>query len=112
MSSALSRRSTELFRGFRPVFAQQPRQGAIGEELSASLTRWTIVSFVRGVANALHLAAAAGARFFVATMYCHAGAKCRYLFRKFVTRFFAQTFNPLHESRARRGMKTSDFRII
>src|ERR1700677_1201731 len=52
----------QLIQRARPVLAQQPRQAAVGQHLAPCLAARAIVGFVVGVANPLHLFAAARAR--------------------------------------------------
>src|SRR6185295_17768325 len=44
----------ELFERARPVFLEQPRQRAVGEQFPTGLAGRTVVHFIGGVADALH----------------------------------------------------------
>src|SRR5260370_24189986 len=70
----------ELLERARPVRPQEPRQTAIGKNLSASLASSTIIRFVVRVANPLNLFSTSWAGLAVASVNGHVLAKRRDIF--------------------------------
>ena len=58
----------ELFQSARPVLLEQARKRAVRQELAARLADGAVIGLVIGVADALHLGAAARARLAVAAL--------------------------------------------
>src|ERR1039458_8929421 len=80
----------QLFQRARPVLAQQTREAAIRQHLAARLAARTIVGFIAGITNALHLLAASRAWSPVAPMHRHPVAESGHLLREFLAGFGAQ----------------------
>src|SRR5215470_6731899 len=99
----------EIINRPRPIFSKEAAKGSIGEQLAAGLAAWTIVCFVRGVANALHFGSAYWTRLFVLTMYGHAFTEGRHLFRESIASFVAQHLRPVLQRLARRIVESPNF---
>src|SRR5262249_1610742 len=84
----------QLFCGFWPVFPQQARQAAVGEQLASRLAMRTIVRLVAGIANSLYFGPAARAWLPVLAMHGHSFTKRRHLFRELAACLFAQFLHP------------------
>ena len=84
----------------RPVFAEQAREGTVGEEFASGLAGGAVVGFVARVANALDFGAAARARLFVAAVDGHAFAESGDFFGEFSCGVGAEAIGPMCEAGA------------
>src|SRR5262245_34960062 len=90
----------ELFERAGPVFTEQTRQCAIGEETAARLAPGTVIGFVGRVPDALDRRAAHRTRLAEAAVRGHALAKRRDLRRKRIARGVDESIAPRREHRA------------
>src|SRR5207249_4175194 len=81
---------------------EEPRQGAVREELAARLAARAVVAFVLGVDDALHGGVAYGTGLAVAPVDRHAVAKGSDFLRETLAGFGAQDVRPAAKRRARR----------
>src|SRR5580704_9363359 len=93
----------------RPVFVQQPRERAVGEQAAASLAGRTIIRFVARIADALDFRAASRARLPVAAVNRHFGTKRGDLLGKFAVGFSTQPISRFDQYRPRSVVESSDF---
>src|SRR5215469_1537509 len=84
----------ELLERLRPIALEQPRETAVGEELSASLTTRAIVRLIVGVADALHRIAAARAGLAKAPVHYHSFSKRSNALRERGAGFGLQPIDP------------------
>src|SRR5260370_20307320 len=92
--ASLSSEGLQFLERARPVFAQQARQSAIGQQLSAGLAARAIVRLIVGIADALDLRAAAQAWLLVSAVHGHAFAKRCYFLGEFALCILAKPFDP------------------
>src|ERR1700745_2918619 len=78
--STFGDKKLEFVQCARPVFAEQARQSAISQKLSAGLAHGAIFGFVLRVTDALDFRAAARARLFVTAVHGHALPERRHVF--------------------------------
>src|ERR1041385_8245065 len=91
------RRVLEIVDRLRPVVVEEAGERAVGEEFAAGLAAGAVVGLVFGVDDVLHGRAAVGARFAVAAVDRHAGAKGGHLFGEGVAGVFAEAIDPVAE---------------
>src|SRR5258708_13217589 len=80
----------------RPIVFEQPRQGAVGQQLPPVLTRRTVVRLILRIHDALHTAPAYRTRLVVPAVDRHAVAERRHLLGEALADFAPQTFPPFH----------------
>jgi len=101
----------QLFQGAGPVFVEQAREGAVGQQAASGLAFRAVVGLVVGVADSLDLGAASRTRQAVAAVHRHRGAERGYLFGEGIGGLGADAIGPFEERRARRVVEPRDFRI-
>src|SRR5215213_9931300 len=89
------RKTLELVNGLRPVDVEQPRKGAIGEQLAPGLASRAVICLVVGVDDALHGRAAVGAGEVVPAVDGHLGTEGRDLLREAAAGLGAEALDPL-----------------
>src|SRR4029077_1086042 len=92
-----ARQSFQLLQGTGPVFAQQARQSAIGEQAAAGLAARAVVGLVGRVADALDFGATVGTGLSVAAVHGHAFAECGYFFGEITGGLGAQPIDPVRK---------------
>lgn len=99
----------ELVERAGPIFAEEAREGAIGEEFAAGLAGSAVIGLVGSVANALDFSAATRAGKLVAAVNSHAVSESGDFFGEFAGGFGAEEICPAREAGADGFEESLDF---
>src|SRR5882724_7280969 len=102
----------QLLECTRPIGFQETGEGAVSQESSSSLTRGTVIRFVRRIDNSLDRCTALRTGFAVAAVRRHLRSERSNLLRKTLLSLPAQFLRPKPQCRLRRFIQPPHFGIF